>query len=96
MDNYDYLISSSENGYINVQDLYTKKIFKVINVNKCFLIHIIQWNENYVLVAIFNNKSFIIVDLDEWELMQIYNIEHTKEVKCLKKKHSIYGESLLR
>ena len=94
--NYDYLISSSENGNINIWDLFTKKIFKVINVNKCLLAHIIQWNENYVLVADFNNKSFIIVDLDEEELMSIYNIEHTKEVKCIKKiKHPKYGESLL-
>ena len=95
-DNYDYLISSSENGFINIWDLYTKKIFKVINTNKCLLAHIIQWNEDYFIVADFNNKSFIIVDLEEDKLMSIYNIEHTKQVKCIKKiKHPIYGESLL-
>ena len=94
--NIDYLCSSSENGYINIWDLYSKKIFKVINTNNCLLAHIIQWNDNYVLVADFNHKSFIIVDLEEDEIISIYNIQHTKEVKCIKKiNHPIYGESLL-
>ena len=43
-DNNDYLCSSSENGYINIWDLYNKTIFKVINTNGCTLYHIIEWN----------------------------------------------------
>ena len=39
--NNDYLCSSSSNGYINIWDLYNKKIFKIINTNKCKLAHII-------------------------------------------------------
>ena len=93
---YDYLCSSSENGYINIWDLYSKKILKTINTNKSLLAHIIQWNDNFLLVADFNNKSFIIVDLEEDQIISIYNIQHTKEVKCIKKiYHPIYGESLL-
>ena len=93
---YDYLCSSSENGYINIWDLYSKKILKTINTNKSLLAHIIQWNDNFLLAADFNNKSFIIVDLEEDQIISIYNIQHTKEVKCIKKiYHPIYGESLL-
>ena len=93
---YDYLCSSSENGFINIWDLYSKKILKVINTNKSLLAHIIQWNDIFILAADFNNKSVIIVDLENDEIISIYNVQHTKEVKCIKKiNHPIYGESLL-
>ena len=92
----DYLCCSSENGYINIWDLYSKTIFKVINTNKCLLAHIIPWNDQFFIVADFNNKSFIIIDIDEDEIISIINGKHTKEVKCIKKiYHPIYGESLL-
>ena len=95
-DNYDYLCSSSENGYIHIWDLYSKKILKVINMNKSLLAHIIQWNDIFVLVADFNNKSFVIVNLEEDEIISFCNGQHAKEVKCIKKiNHPIYGESLL-
>jgi len=94
--NTDYLCSSSENGYINIWDLYSKKIFKVINTNGSLLAHIIPWNNKYTIVADFNNKAFIIIDLDEDKIISVINAQHTKEVKCIKKlNHPILGESLL-
>ena len=63
--NNDYLCSSSTNGYINIWDLYNKNIFKIINTNNCFLYHIIEWNNKYIIVADLLNKSFKIIDLDE-------------------------------
>ena len=67
--NNDYLCSSSRNGYINIWDLYNKKIFKIINTNKNSILnifninenklaHIIEWNNKYIIVADYNNKSF--------------------------------------
>ena len=50
-DNNDYLCSSSDNGYINIWDLYNKNIFKVIDTKGCKLAHIIQWNKKYIIVA---------------------------------------------
>ena len=95
-DNIDFLCSSSENGYINIWNLYSKQIFKVINTNKCLLAHTIQWNNQYMIVADFNNKAFIIVDLYEDDIISIINAQHTKEVKSIKKiNHPIFGESLL-
>ena len=95
-DNNDYLCSSSFNGYINIWDLYNKKIFKIINTNKCKLAHIIQWNEKYIIVADVNNKSFKIIDLEENKIISDIGGQHTDEVKCIKKVyHPIYGESLL-
>ena len=94
--NNDYLCSSSSNGYINIWDLYNKKIFKIINTNKCKLAHIIEWNNKYIIVADVNNKSFKIIDLDENKIISDIGGQHTKEVKSIKMiYHPIYGESLL-
>ena len=94
-DNNDYLCSSSSNGYINIWDLYNKKIYKTINTNGCKLAHIIEWNKKYIIVADYNNKSFKIIDIDN---NSIYNInpEHKDKLICVKKiNHPKYGESLL-
>ncbi len=34
--NNDYLISSSENGFINIWDLYNRSIFNFIKISKFF------------------------------------------------------------
>ena len=94
-DNNDYLCSSSGNGYINIWDLYNKKIFKVINTNGCELAHIIEWNNKYIIVADYNNKLFKIIDIDNNSIHDI-KIEHKNNLVSIKKiNHPIYGESLL-
>ena len=94
-DNNEYLCCSSVNGYINIWDLYNKKIFKVINTNGCELAHIIEWNNKYIIVADFNNKLFKIIDIDNNSIHDI-KIKHKNNLKCIKKiNHPIYGESLL-
>ena len=94
-DNNDYLCSSSTNGYINIWDLYNKNLFKIINTNNCCLMHIIQWNNKYIIVADYYNKSFKIINIENENILDI-NGQHTKQVKCIKKiNHPKYGESLL-
>ena len=90
------MCSSSSIGYINIWDLYNKKISKIINTNKCELAHIIQWNDKYIIVADVNNKSFKIIDLDENKIISDIGGQHIDKVNCIKKiYHPIYGESLL-
>ena len=94
--NNDFLCCSSSNGYINIWDLYNKKIFKVIHIKNCKLAHIIQWNNKFLLVADYNNKSFKIVDIEEYKLVSDISGQHTDKVVSIKKLyHPIYGESLL-
>jgi len=94
-DNNDYLCSSSTNGYINIWDLYNKNIYKVINTNNCCLVHIIQWNNKYIIVADYNNKCFKIINLEN-EIIKDIEKQHNYYVKCIKKiYHPKYGESLL-
>ena len=94
--NTDYLCSSSKNGYINIWDLYSQKIFKVININKSKLSHIIEWNNKYIIAACYENKSFKIMDLDKNKIISEIQGLHLKDLYCIKKVyHPIYGESLL-
>ena len=95
-DNNDYLCSSSDNGYINIWDLYNKKLFKVFYIKNCFFAHIIKWNNKYIIVADYNNKSFKIIDLEEKDKIYDINGQHKDPVICIKKiYHPLYGESLL-
>ena len=98
-DNNDYLCSSSQNGYINIWDLYNKKIFKIINVNKCCLftlLSIIEWNNKYIITADFWNKSFKIIDFESYKIISNIKGNNTDEVVCIKKiYHPVYGEALL-
>lgn len=50
-DNIGYLCCSSTNGYVNIWDLYNKKIIKVIEIDKSWLMNIIQWSDKYIIVA---------------------------------------------
>jgi len=89
------LCTSCYNGFIHIWDLYSKKIIDIIETN-FILCHIIQWNEKYAIAANFNNKSFIIVDLDKKKIYNEDNTQHTMEVKCIKKVlHPKFGECLL-
>ena len=93
--NLDFLCSSCYNGYIHIWDLYNKKIVTIIDT-KCILCHIIQWNERYAISADFENKSFIVIDLEEKKIFNDFSVEHTMEVKCIKKiMHPKFGECLL-
>ena len=95
IDNNDYLCSSSYNGYINIWNLYKKTLYKVINTNNCSLLHIIQWNNKYIIVADYDNKCFKIINIES-EIIKDIKKHHNGGVRCIKKiYHPKYGESLL-
>ena len=62
-DNKDLLYSSSINGYINIWDLYNKNLIKTIDANGSNLSCIIKWNDNFIIVGYFLNRTFKIIDL---------------------------------
>ena len=95
-ENIEYLCSSSTNGYINFWNLYDKNLIKVINITKCWLMHIIQWNNKYIIVADLNNKSFKIIDFEKNDVVSEVNGVHKNYVTTIKKiYHPTYGEILL-
>ena len=91
----EFLCTTCYNGFIHVWNLYTKKLSIIIDT-KIIMCHIIPWNEKFAIAADFENKSFVIIDLDEKKIFQAKQIEHKMEVKCVKKiRHSEFGECLL-
>ena len=92
----DYLCSSSQNGFVHIWDLYNKNFVKKININECNLLHIIQWNNKYAIVADSWNKSFKIIDLKIYKVISQIKGHHTQNALSVKKiYHPIYGELLL-
>ena len=78
------LYTSCYNGLVHMWDLYNKNIAYIIDT-KSILCHIIQWNEKYAISADFENKTFVIIDLDEKNVYKNIKAKHTMEVKCVKK-----------
>ena len=97
--NKDYLFSSSYNGKIDIWNLYDKKIYQVIKLDKCNLFHIIEWNKKYIIAADYKNKSFKVIDLTKNKVVGEIKGEHKNPVKCIKKlfliKNFKYEEELL-
>ena len=57
--------------------------------------HIIQWNNKYIIVADYKNKSFKIINLEN-EIIKDIGKQHDDKVICIKKiYHPKYGESLI-
>ena len=91
----EFLCTTCYNGFIHVWNLYTKKLSNIIDT-KIIMCHIIPWNEKFAIAADFENKSFVIIDLEEKKIYKGKQIEHKMEVKCVKKiRHSEFGECLL-
>ena len=92
----DYLCSSSSNGNINIWNLNDKKLVKYIYQGNFCLFHIIKWNDDYIIVADYNNNSFKIININSGGIVKDFKGIHSDAVKCIKKVfHPLYGESLL-
>jgi hypothetical protein len=94
--NVDYLCTSSIKGYIYIYDLYQKRITNYVKTNGCRLMHIIQWNQEYAIVADYDNKALKVIDLDSGKVVSHIQGVHSKGVICVKRVYNhIFGESLL-
>ena len=96
--NIDYLCACMSNGFIQILDLYNKKIIKEFNTN-CHLYNIIQWNNKYIIGC-----EYKYIDLKNSEYsVQIIDIKNKQIIskikinaKCIKKSYnSKYGEFLI-
>ena len=94
--NNDYLCSTSTNGYINIWDLYKKTLFRSIYISNYYFMHIIEWNNKFLIVADYQNKSFKIIDIEKEIILSDFKNNHDEGVVCIKKIfHPIFDESLL-
>ena len=96
-DDIDYLCNGCGSGYINIWDLFNKKLISSIYDNQgSYLHHIIQWNDKYAIIADATKNSFKIFDYEEKKYICNIGGKHSNYVIGVKKiDHPIYGESLL-
>jgi len=91
----DYLCTCTENGFIHIWDLDHKNLFQKIQLG-CWLITIIDWNDQYSIVCDGENNNFIIIDMKTFAITGKINSNHNNELICIKKiLHPTFGESLL-
>ena len=96
----DFLFAANSWGEINVFNLKKKEFCYKIkikqNKDNIRLYGLILWNENYLIVNNDNDKSLIVIDLiDKNVISNIYN-QHNNSVRCIKRiKHKKYGECLI-
>ena len=92
----DYLFCSTKHGFINIWNLNSKNIFKFINLNKSSPYYITEWNEKYIIISDFDNKSIKILDTENNKVISNIKGKQNSPFKCIKKiYHPIYGESLI-
>lgn len=92
----DFLCICSSNGRIIFWDLLSKKVDHTILTNNRCLHYIIPWSERYSVAADYENKTFIMIDLEANK--EVYNLSSRKidKVVCIKKAiHPVYGQCLL-
>ena len=91
----DYLCCSLNNGYIHIWNLYDKKIFKIIYINKSRFMGMVPWNEKYFCVSDLENKSLKVIDVKQNKVISNFKVNNNKVSTLKKCLHPIYGESLL-
>ena len=96
----DYLYAATSSSEINIWDLYNKELVKKIRIsnklNNMRLYGLLSWRENYLIVNNDTNKSIIVIELTQNNVVTCFWNKHNESVRCLKRiKHKIYGECLL-
>jgi hypothetical protein len=95
-DGIDYLYVSTVRGCIIIWDLDKFIIKNYINYKSAYFCNILQWNENYLLVAEKNDGCILVIDIERNRVISVMKNIHDFFAMCLKKIiHPIYGESLL-
>ena len=97
--NYNYkelLFAISNNGYINIWDIYKKELFKSIFINDCIIGNFIQWNEKYIILVDGYINCLKIINLDIGKIINNIFSQYAKGILYIKKiYHPKYGESLI-
>ena len=92
----DYLCHTSYDGFIYIWDLIDKKLFNTIDTNSCSLDYIIQWNTKYFIIADDLNNAFLIINIEQFKVIESIGEQHSEGVVCVKKFYdSSLGECLL-
>ena len=94
--NIDYLVECSNNGYINIWNLYNKEIYHTINSFGCKLRDITKWDNDFIIVTDYGNKLLKIVDLKQLRIIGNIGGNNLISIKMIKLiRHPVYGKAIL-
>lgn len=95
-DDIDLLFSCTNNGYIEIWNLFDKKIYLTININGSRLMDMIQWNKKYIITTDYVNKSIKIIDINQMKIIGNISEEGIISIKKIKKiNNNKYGQGIL-
>ena len=95
-DDKDFLLVGSNNGYIEIWDLYDKNLYISININGSRLMDIIKWDKKYIIVTDYMNNCIKIMDLIQMKIIGNISGKGIVSVKNIKKiNHPEYGQGVL-
>ena len=99
-DEIDYLYVATNCSEINIWNLISKELVKMIKVSVKYdnirLYGLLFWNKNYLVVIDDTNNAIKTIDLKQDKVISSTNYKHKDSVRCIKRiKHKIYGECLL-
>ena len=92
----NFLLVCSNNGYIEMWNLFNKELEFFININGSKLMDIIQWNQKYLIVTDYENQFIKIIDVGQMKIIGNYTGEGVISVKKIKKiNNTKYGQGIL-
>ena len=92
----DFLLVCSNNGYIEMWNLFNKELAFSININRSKLMDIIQWNQKYLIVTDYENQYIKIIDVGQMKIIGNYTGEGVISVKKIKKiNNTKYGQGII-
>jgi WD40 repeat protein len=92
----DFLLVCTNNGYIEMWDLFKKILSLSININGSKLMDIIQWNNKYIIASDYENQCIKIIDITQMKIIGNYSGEGIISVKKIKKiNNPKYGQGIL-
>ena len=95
-DDVDFLLVCTNNGYIEMWDLFKKILSLSININGSKLMDIIQWNNKYIIASDYENQCIKIIDITQMKIIGNYSGEGIISVKKIKKiNNPKYGQGIL-
>ena len=92
----DFLLVCSNNGYIEMWNLFNKELNFSINIIGSKLMDLIQWNQKFLIVTNYENQFIKIIDIGQMKIIGNFTGEGVISVKKIKKiNNSKYGQGII-
>ena len=84
-DDIDMLLVCSSNGYVEMWNLFDKKLIFSLKIDGSRLMDIVQWNKKYIITTDYKNKSIKIIDIIQKKIIANMGGDGIISLKKIKK-----------